>query len=308
VLDAGVNYTLGMSLKGSTVSVTLNGQVVLGYAYNASTVDGRFGLMAVTGATQFDNVTVKTTDPAVALSMEHMLAADSPNVSASVATITTGDLQPIIDEAIRRLSLTLDAAQIAALHTVTFQVTDLPWLEIGDYRDGTIWIDADAAGYGWFVDRTPGDDREFASQDGTLLAVSGLAAGHMDLLTVVMHELGHVVGLERTESGVMQASLTAGTRLAPAVDPLPGHGALVPVIDWQGSAFGTGIQGSAFGTGIQGTPLPGSESAGWMTDFANHLGRSDSQRNPNAKIKLPVPQAAAKVVHDAVRRIGALFG
>src|SRR6185503_15276582 len=121
--------------------------------------------------------TVKTTDAAVALSMNPMLAADSPNVSGSMATITAGDLQPIVDEAIRRLSPTLSAAQIAALRTVTFQVTDLPWLEIGDYRDGTIWIDGDAAGYGWFVDHTPGDDREFVSQDGTLLAVSGLAAG-----------------------------------------------------------------------------------------------------------------------------------
>jgi hypothetical protein len=45
-----------------------------------------------------------------------------------------------------------------------------------------------------------------------------------------------------------------------------------------------------------------------MTDFANHLGKSEAQRNPNAKIKLPIPQAAAKVAHEAVRRIGALFG
>ena len=45
-----------------------------------------------------------------------------------------------------------------------------------------------------------------------------------------------------------------------------------------------------------------------MTDFANHLGKSESQRNPNAKIKLPITQAVAKVAHEAARRIGALFG
>jgi hypothetical protein len=152
-LDAGVNYTLGMSLKGSTVSITLNGQVVLGYAYNASSVDGRFGLMAVTGPTQFDNVAVKTTDPAVALNHEPMVAADSPGATTHGATITSADLQPIVDEA--NSPAVADAGRGAdrGLATVTFQVTDLPWLEIGDYRDGTIWTRRRCGGL-WLVRRS----------------------------------------------------------------------------------------------------------------------------------------------------------
>jgi hypothetical protein len=121
----------------------------------------------------------------------------------------------------------------------------------------------------------------------------------MHLLTVVMHELGHAAGLDHAETGVMEESLNAGTRLAPAVDPLPGHGAPAPVINWQGSAFGAGIES---------TPQPASQPASWMTDFANYLGKSEAQRNPNSKIKVLVPQAAAKVVSDVARRIGALFG
>jgi hypothetical protein len=31
-------------------------------------------------------------------------------------------------------------------------------------------------------------------------------------------------------------------------------------------------------TGSQSTPLTASGSAGWMTDFANHLGKSEAQR------------------------------
>jgi hypothetical protein len=48
MMTIGQRYfdTLGVSLKGSTVSVTFNNSVVLGYVYNADTVDGRFGLLA----------------------------------------------------------------------------------------------------------------------------------------------------------------------------------------------------------------------------------------------------------------------
>ena len=59
------DYTLDVSLKGSTVSVSLNGQAVLGYVFNSVTVDGRFGLLAY-GATSFDNAAVKTNDSAFA--------------------------------------------------------------------------------------------------------------------------------------------------------------------------------------------------------------------------------------------------
>ena len=40
VINAGQDYTVGVALKGPTVSVTLDGQVLLGHLFNSSTVDG----------------------------------------------------------------------------------------------------------------------------------------------------------------------------------------------------------------------------------------------------------------------------
>ncbi len=77
-IRAGRDYTLTLTLKGSTVSAQLNGRVVLGYAFNAVTVDGGFGLMTRDGSSSFDSVTLSTDDPAY-------LPADGSNLLASLA-------------------------------------------------------------------------------------------------------------------------------------------------------------------------------------------------------------------------------
>ncbi|TAM91272.1 MAG: hypothetical protein EPN43_04655, partial [Jatrophihabitans sp.] len=65
------------------------------------------------------------------------------------------------------------------------------WL--GSEGSGAVVIDALAAGWGWDV-TFPTDP----------------AAAHMDLLTVVRHELGHVLGLQHTPGTVMTATLAPG--------------------------------------------------------------------------------------------------
>lgn len=63
-LVAGVDYTLGLTLKGTTVSVTLNAQLILSRGYNALVTDGDFGLLGRAGQTSFDSATVKSDDAA----------------------------------------------------------------------------------------------------------------------------------------------------------------------------------------------------------------------------------------------------
>jgi hypothetical protein len=115
-------------------------------------------------------------------------------------------------------------AQLAALHAVTFNVDALSGNTIGDQGPGAIiTIDKDAAGHGWFVDPTPSGNSEFthaqnAAGTDLLTDPSNDAAGHLDLLTAVTHELGHVLGLDDVNSptdDLMYINLVDGERRLP---------------------------------------------------------------------------------------------
>src|SRR5256886_14878118 len=66
VLSAATDYTLSLSLKATSVAVTLNGAYVTTWAYNAPVVDGSLGLFTKGGSASFDNVHVRTNDTAFA--------------------------------------------------------------------------------------------------------------------------------------------------------------------------------------------------------------------------------------------------
>ncbi len=63
-LTAGMDYALFITLKGSTLSISLDGYMVWGHVFNAITVDGGFGLLTLEGISSFDEVTVRTDDSA----------------------------------------------------------------------------------------------------------------------------------------------------------------------------------------------------------------------------------------------------
>src|SRR5206468_3698457 len=78
----------------------------------------------------------------------------------------------------------LDAAGLNVMRHAIVSSTDLggSYLGLADPGTQAIRIDDDAAGYGWFVDPTPRDDKEFRTPGDRRVR------GRMDLLSVIAHE------------------------------------------------------------------------------------------------------------------------
>ena len=133
-----------------------------------------------------------------------LTAVESGN---STSVLSSEDLDSIAAEAIIRWQEILPG-QSHRLSSVKFIITDLPDLILGETIGDCIFIDVNAAGNDWFIDQTPGDDSEF----GTGIKLDGI-----DLLTVVMHELGHVLGfpdlnLSTDSYDLMYETLSSGVR------------------------------------------------------------------------------------------------
>jgi hypothetical protein len=114
------------------------------------------------------------------------------------------------------MATTADAAQRELLSGVQVQAAQLPGSMIGWASDSspTIYVDLDAAGHGWFVDKYEGQSTK--DEVGALAA-----SGRMDLVSVLAHELGHILGEQHADPDVhaldvMAAELAPGTRLRSA--------------------------------------------------------------------------------------------
>jgi hypothetical protein len=146
------------------------------------------------------------------------MAAYTPAARPSeVPSLTKEALAPIVAEALARWSTTGAAMTPPHFHIAIADPPDgsngQPPL-LGYTNVNTILIDITARGFGWFIDPTPGDDVEFGNQidPSERLAIgASLAFGRMDLLTVVMYELGHVLGLEDLSSTESAHDLMATT-------------------------------------------------------------------------------------------------
>jgi fimbrial isopeptide formation D2 family protein/uncharacterized repeat protein (TIGR01451 family) len=136
----------------------------------------------------------------------------------------------------QKAGLTKD--QLALLDRLKFGITDLGDAYLGSSGADYVVFDRKGAGHGWFVDPTPLDDKAFpTAASPTLLYADthGAPAGHIDLLTAVMHEMGHRLGLPDTSASlhrdsIMYEALSVGERRLPAkadsarVSRDPAHG------------------------------------------------------------------------------------
>ncbi len=146
---------------------------------------------------------------------------DASSIASAGESITTHDVLPLLAEAAARWEAAgLDAGGFARLQDVQVHIVDLAGPRLGVAAGTHIYLDRDAAGRGWFVDLTPQDDEEFAVETafGLLTDHDHAAGNHVDLLTVIAHELGHILGLADHDDDAAELMYEA---LRPAHRKLP---------------------------------------------------------------------------------------
>lgn len=137
-----------------------------------------------------------------------------PQTKTKAAPLTQPAADQVFKKVIEEVSEGLTSEENQLLSTVKVEVVDLSGGMLGRAVPGTIYLDVNAAGYGWFVDETPLDHSEFSYDSPlTLIALpESAAAGRVDLWTVIMHEIGHLLGYEHEAEGVMEERLSPGVR------------------------------------------------------------------------------------------------
>ena len=216
---------------GTLIAFNLNGAADGRNAVLSTTVTAtgqyKIAVLPTAGAGDY---TVQVTGAAggVTITESASLLALSPGAN-NTPGITSEDVAPLLEEALHRW-----AQVMPEVHTIldgwSVQVADLEGLTLAEVRDSTIVIDPTAAGHGWFVDPTPRDNVEFHVAPGLaewMADVHSAAFGRMDLLTTIMHELGHVLGFDdqqaqRNHANLMTETLSAGIRRSPLAESLMG--------------------------------------------------------------------------------------
>jgi hypothetical protein len=211
------------------------GTASVGYAYRED-IDGN-GNITITEVLQSRNRTATSitglnepvapgSTPQSPLEIAPLVPGEEDGLYVSpYAALTEAELAPIVDEAIARWEASGLVPQDFDWSKLRFAITDLgpAYLGLGN-PDGAILLDDDGAGWGWFVDGSPSEDGEFASSNTDAAAVA-----HMDLLTVVMHEIGHALGYptgsaqDTPAAALMSEFLGVGAHRTPGVAPAVSH-------------------------------------------------------------------------------------
>ncbi|MFP6667022.1 MAG: matrixin family metalloprotease, partial [Pirellulales bacterium] len=174
----------------------------------ASAVAVSSGEVTVRMGTALDDYAIA--DAVLVERLSPLHAEGAARTETDTASLSDADVEQLFDAAVSHWTVA-DPSAAARLENVGVHLSDLPGdvLGLASPVSGNIWIDISAAGQGWYVDAAPETQKEFFTQHAT--------GNRVDLLTVMSHELGHVLGLSDLEHGadsleVMTGSLPVGAR------------------------------------------------------------------------------------------------
>lgn len=238
-----VNYSLSGTAVNRTDYQTLSGQVTISQGQSYAMVP----LVAIDDGDGDDNITSESvtvtlqsatggytigSPNSVTVTIQEdsspppeLLALPRNTANPVTTSVTVPEIRALIPAAAARWEAAgVDRSTIASdLRGLQIIVADLPGSALGEALPGRLWIDTNAAGYGWFIDRTPRNDSEFSDVIApTELQATGdsPAVGRVDLLTVIMHEMGHLLGLpeasgQESSHDIMSEVLDLSTRRLP---------------------------------------------------------------------------------------------
>jgi len=144
--------------------------------------------------------------------------AGPPKTTGHAPDLTMKQLHPVVVQAEKDLKAA--GYNIAVLRGVTFNITALAAPLLGLTSGDTIWIDQNAEGYGWYTGLSNSAFPHHVAGREFQASASSPARGKVDLLTVVLHELGHVLGYADIDPALeaddwMTATLGTGIRRLP---------------------------------------------------------------------------------------------
>jgi hypothetical protein len=245
-LSSGDPFAVTLSYDGTTLTETIkdtvtNATFTTSYQVNiAGLLGSDVGYVGFTGATgglstvaDVLNWTFQTTLPSRQANGpgspngigggQPQLAADGLAAPSGAPPLTENELAPVAREAAALWAASgLSPAQAARLQAVQYHIESLGNGVLGLTFLGSpvVALDATAAGYGWFVDPTGGAFGSVVTAQELQAGPGSPAFGRMDLLTVVEHELGHVLGLSDLDPQAVPHDLLTQT-LATGVRRLP---------------------------------------------------------------------------------------
>jgi uncharacterized repeat protein (TIGR01451 family) len=149
----------------------------------------------------------------VLITINDGMAQQAASVGSGAVTVslTAAQLQPVLAQAVAAWRAAgADPSALSNVANYAIHIATLPDGELGWELPGEIWIDPTAQGWGWSIGSTP-------------------APGQMDLLTVVSHEVGHVLGFDDHAGGndIMTTTLDAGMRRLPEALGSTGSGTVL---------------------------------------------------------------------------------
>ncbi len=155
----------------------------------------------------------------------NLVTLESNLENPSIKNLSSTKAETVLEAAKKQLVKVHGETVTEKLAEVELQVVELPGTQLAraDAETNTIYLDTNAAGWGWFADPTPLLNEEFTEIQPGIFEASlfSSADGKIDLFTVLMHELNHLLGHDHDEEhSLMEPSLEPGERKLPTEEAI----------------------------------------------------------------------------------------